>query len=98
MTREKAYKVYYTKGLIGSSKQVENHTKPVAEMDEKAGTAPLTSGETAHRGKTGAVILKIRTFYRWVRRFLRRQVFAGKKGNGKNQWRVIYQAYRNYKQ
>lgn len=92
MMREKAFKVYYTKGLICSSKPAENCTKPVEEKGKTglSGTVNLPSA-----GVIRTFILAIRAFITVKYRLLKRAVSPKKTGSS-NEWRVIYRAYRQY--
>jgi hypothetical protein len=96
MMREKAFKVYYTKGLICSSKPVENCTKPV---DEKSGTGSTRASDTVKAAPAGiirAFILKIRTALYVRYRLLKRMIFTKKTGSNGKKWEVIYRAYKHF--
>jgi hypothetical protein len=95
MMREKAFKVYYTKGLICSSKPAENCTKPVEEKGEKADTGFSSTVNPSSAGVIRTFILAIRAFFAVKYRLLKR-VFLPKKTGSSNEWRVIYRAYRQY--
>jgi hypothetical protein len=97
MMREKAFKVYYTKGLICSSKPVENCTKPFNEKGEKGDTGVTGIGRLLSAGVIRAFILKIWTFFYVYCRHLKRLIFTKKMDRNSKEWRVIYRGgYRHY--
>ncbi len=96
MTREKAFKVYYTKGLICSSKPVENGIKPSAANDKKEGTVALAKVQRSPAGGIIAFVLKIRNFFSVRYTQLKRMISPKKMSANGKEWRIIYRAYRNY--